>query len=134
MPLSCSCDCDGWEAEYGMWMYWGGGGDFEKLATSKRKRCKSCNELIDLNSFCVNFPRYRYPRNDIEARIRGYSEDECEWEEPSIKISDHYLCEKCGEIYLNLQSVGFECIAPTENMRQLLKDYQVEYAPPKLDL
>ena len=134
MPLSCSCDCDGWEAEFGMWMYWGGSEDFEKLDSKKRKRCKSCNELIELDSFCVKHPRLRYPRNEIEARILGMSEDEYEWEEPDIKIADHFHCEKCGEIYLNLQSVGFECISPGENMPQMLKDYQVEYAPPKIQL
>ena len=137
MPLSCSCDYD-YEPEFGMWniKYWEENYemDFEPLKTSKRKRCCSCKKLIDIGSLCIRFPRVRYPNNEIEAKIVGLSPDPYEWEDPTIDMSAIYQCEKCGEIYLNLDSVGFECIYPTENMPKMLKDYQVEYAPPKLNL
>jgi len=86
--------------------------------------------MISFGDICVEFPRARYPYNEIESRIAGVDWD-C-MEEATIKISPVYQCEKCGEIYLNLNSVGFECISPCEDMAQLLRDYQIEYAPPKL--
>ena len=135
MPLSCSCDFD-YEPEFGQIQinFWKQDHniDFEPLKTTKRKRCASCNVLIDIGSQSVEFPMVRYPRNEIEARIKGLSEDPYDWEEAQIEAPSVYLCESCGEIYFNLESVGFECVSPFENMPDLLSDYQVEYAPPKL--
>ena len=131
MPLSCSCDGD-WEPEPGEWCYWGESNDFESMAGWIRKRCCSCNELISIRTPVIRVYRYRYPYNEIESRIIGIDWDS--WEEPPIRISDRFLCEKCGEIFLNLKSVGFECISPGEDMREMLHDYQVEYTPPKLNL
>jgi hypothetical protein len=54
MSLSCSCgewDGDGW--------YWKQSGDFTTLTGKRRKRCVSCNELIDIGSECVEFERSR---------------------------------------------------------------------------
>lgn len=126
MSLSCECDFDH-DFEAGDWSYFTGFGDyvsdFEKLATSKRKRCCSCNELINIGSLCFRHPRYRYPYNDIEARIRGmFGLEDSLNNEPCIKIADHYHCERCGEIFLNLESLGY-CIFPTSNMEDSLKDY-----------
>jgi hypothetical protein len=44
-------------------------------------------------------------------------------DEPTIRISDHYQCERCGEIWLNLQALGFECLAPGEDMVDALAEY-----------
>ena len=136
MPLSCSCDYD-FEPDFGDWQikYWDPEFemDFEPLETSKRKRCSSCKELIDIGDFCIRFPRVRYPNNEIEARIVGLSPDAEDWEEPSINMAAIYQCESCGEIFLNLDSVGFECISPDENMPELLEQYQSDYAPPKME-
>jgi hypothetical protein len=111
----------------------GGSGDFIELETTKRQRCKSCNELITVGSLCISFERWRYPYSDVEAKIGGYfGLEEAMENEASIRMSEHYICEQCGEIYLNLQSVGFECISPSENMPKMLKQYQRDYAPPKL--
>lgn len=90
----------------------------------------SCNELISMGDICLEFARKRHPYNEIEARCNGV-DFEC-FEEPVIKIPPVYQCEKCGEIYLNLDSVGFECIYPTENMPDMLKEFQETYNPPKL--
>ena len=75
MPLSCSCDIDSWDYNYGDWMYW-------------------------------------------------FSDNTEEFEEPPIKIADHYHCEKCAEIWLNLTIIGYECLSPSENMKKYLKEYQ----------
>ncbi len=130
MPLSCSCDYD-WEPEPGAWEFDREQDvDFEPLQTSKRKRCVSCRELIGIGDLCLRFPRYRHPYTEIEARIYGVDFEY--FEEPVIKKAPIFQCEKCGEIYLNLQSVGFKCVSPCEDQRDLLIQYQHDYAPPKL--
>lgn len=136
MPLTCSCECDyecDCEPEPGQWEFnWLGhsGIDFEPYKKWISKRCVSCNELINYGNLCLEFPRSRHPYNEIESMITGADWD-C-LEEPTIRIPPVYQCEKCGEIFLNLQSVGFECISPSENMPELLFQYQIEYTPPKL--
>jgi len=127
MSLSCSCDYDDYEFEAGDWTYWYyiDQIDFEKLGTTKRKRCCSCNELIDINSLCLKFQRFRYPYNDIESKIKtGLDLEDSFCDKPSIPIVDHYHCERCGEIWLNLSDVGYECLVPSENMVESLKEYQ----------
>ena len=126
MGLSCNCDCE-WEMELGDWAYWGddeiGKTEFEKLKTTRRKRCCSCSELIDLGALCIVHGRFRQPYTEIEARIYGVDHESLE--EPPIRIANHYQCEKCAEIWLNLISIGYECLSPSENMPEALKDYQV---------
>ena len=129
MPLTCSCDY-GYEFEPGGWYYTLVNNDFEKFLALRRKRCCSCGELINIGKFCLRHERVRYPYTDAEARINGVFDLETSMEdEAKIKASDHIQCEKCGEIWLNLQSVGFECLSPAENMPEMLKQYQHDYAP-----
>lgn len=117
MPLSCSCDYDYepgtilCEAEE----------DFDFLQTSQRKRCRSCKELINIGDFCLRFSIFKIPAHEIEINIYG--------EDGEVPLASRYLCETCGEIYLNLQAVGFECIWVGEDMRELLKEYQDTYRP-----
>lgn len=119
--LSCECDYD---FEFGDWTYWyeDSSNDFEKLKTSRRKRCCSCNELITIGSLCLKHARYRYPYSETEARIIGADPDLNE--EPPIRIADHYHCEKCAEIYLNLTELEY-CFSPNENMFEMLKQYHI---------
>lgn len=118
MTLSCSCD---YEPEPGMWLYMGELPWFAPFDATRRKRCCSCGELIEIGSLCVRHPRYRYPYNDIEAAIVGADPDMNE--EPSIPMADHYQCEQCGEIWLNLTAIGYECLSPSESMADSLKEY-----------
>jgi len=120
MPLSCGCDFDG--GDPGQTCYWYAT-DFEKLQTSKRKRCASCGELIDIGSYCLVFPRFKVPETDIEERIYG----------EEIPRAPYYHCEKCGEIWLNLtEGLGF-CSEAWENQTELLLEYIHEYKPQKLE-
>lgn len=120
MGLSCSCD---WEPEPGAVCYCYDNAlyDFEPLKTSRRKRCCSCKKLINIEELCFIHPRYRYPHNDVEARIVGADPDLNE--EPTIPMANHYQCEKCAEIWLNLTDLGYECLCPGENMEKSLKEY-----------
>lgn len=105
--LSCTCfDYDGER-----WYYYPPG-DFKPFAKKRRKKCCSCNKFIEKNAECIAFPRYRNPLSDIEERIKG---DE-------IRLADYFMCEKCGEIYLNLTDLNY-CIILGDNMFDLLKEY-----------
>jgi hypothetical protein len=122
--LSCSCDTD-YDPEPGEIFYTPRQDmDFETLATKRRQRCKSCKRLINIGETVLRHDRARYPRNDIESRIvlGMWLEDAfcCNY---MIPIADHYHCERCGEIYLNLTSLGFDCLMPDEDMEAALKEY-----------
>lgn len=110
MPLSCSCD--EWEGDPGTWAYIPPD-DFSRFDLYRRKRCSSCGGLIELGSDCLRFQRVRAPCTEIESRIMG----------EEIAMSPMFLCENCGEHYLNLSEVGY-CIAPNENVLDLLREYQ----------
>lgn len=108
MSLSCTCDfeCDSPGSWYGEADDW-----FKPLTTSKRKRCLSCNELIDIGSESLRVYRWHPPWTDIELNIYG---DE-------VPLAPKYMCGKCGEIYLNLSALGY-CVN-FGNMQDLLEEY-----------
>lgn len=109
MSLSCSCsewDGDGW--------FYIAPDDFTTLKTKRRKRCSSCNKLIDLGAVCCEFERYRGPITDIEERIHG----------GEIQIASYFMCEECSEIFLNLTALDY-CIDITQDMREDLKEYHL---------
>ena len=115
--LECGCECDfdifdsdiPWYQEPD---------DYSTLSTSRRKRCQSCNRLIDIGTIVGEFARFRWPRTEVELKIYG------ETQEPDsiIGIASHYLCEECMDIYYNLSALGF-CISLYENQPSLLKEY-----------
>lgn len=130
MTLSCSCDYD-WEPEPGAWLIdWNQDWDFEPLDSKRRKRCASCGVLIDIGAQAIKYNRFRYPYTEAESRING--RDWYDWEEPWIPKAPIYHCEKCGEIFLNLHSLGFNCVDPNENMRSSLAEYIELYDPKPL--
>ncbi|OGD52558.1 hypothetical protein A3K80_09260 [Candidatus Bathyarchaeota archaeon RBG_13_38_9] len=89
--------------------------------------------MIDIGELSLHHPRVRYPYSEEESKIRCDRElDDALSDEATIKIADHYQCEKCGEIWLNLSEVGFECLQPNENMPDMLAEYIKNYDPPKM--
>lgn len=114
MPLSCYCDYyDDYE-----WFYYSPV-DYTKLDTTKRKRCSSCGSLIDINATVAKFNCFRPPKDEIEEKIYG--------EDGEIEMAPKYLCEECADIYFSLFELGFECVSPEENMRELLEEYKELY-------
>jgi hypothetical protein len=114
MGLSCSCgewDGDGWA--------WTSSGDFTTLNTSRRKRCCSCKKLIDIGATVVTFERVRHPITEVEMQIYGDGAE--------INLAPWYMCEICGEIYLNLDALGFCVDIEYDSMQELLKEYQQNY-------
>lgn len=109
--MSLSCSCDEYEVDGDNWGYLMPS-DFSKLETTRRKRCCSCKKLIDKGDIVLSFERFRGARSDIEERIWG---DE-------VYLANWYMCECCGEIFLNLQEAGF-CLDIADDMRKNLKEY-----------
>lgn len=111
--MSLSCSYNDYEAEPGMkcWYY---PEDYSKLETLRRKRCCSCGELIDKRSIVAKFVRYKVPENDIEINIYG--------EDGEVPLADHYMCERCADLYFSLEELGFY-IQLGNDMRDLVKEY-----------
>ena len=110
--MSLSCSCQEWDGDG--WAFYGAT-DFKKFEASRRKRCCSCKVLIDIGTDALEFERFRYPISQIEEDIYGNGGE--------ITLASYWMCEKCGEIYLNLDDLGF-CVDITEKMSDLLKEYQ----------
>ncbi len=109
MSLSCSCDFD--KDDHESWYYFPT--NFTTLTTTKRKRCKSCDDLIDKGSVVVEFENWRHPTDEIEERCKG----------EEIQIASFFMCEKCGEIFLNLSALGFCMDLDYSTMQRCLADY-----------
>lgn len=92
--------------------------DFTTLQTKRRRRCSSCKSLIDKGSVVLQFDRMKYAETDIEVRIHGAGGE--------IGMTPMFMCESCGDQWFNLTALKF-CIAPNENVPQLLKEYVEEY-------
>lgn len=108
MPLSCYC------SEESDYYYDKIPEDFSKLETSRRKRCNSCRQLINIGDEVLKIPTWRYPNSDIEDKIY--------YAGGQVPLAPRYLCAKCGEIFLNLTEYGY-CVNIEENMHDLLRDH-----------
>lgn len=119
-----SCGCNEWEGDFGTWAFYPPD-NFELFSSKRRKRCSSCNQLITIGDNCLKFSRVRAPYTEIEQRISG---DE-------ISKAALFLCEKCGEIYLNLTEIGY-CLCPTEEMAEALEEYWelTGFSPERVEL
>lgn len=104
--LSCSCDFDndGW--------YYYPPNNFSLFSHKHRKCCCSCNKLIDIGAQCVEFDRYRSAITEVEESICG---DE-------INLASWFMCEWCGEMFFNLESLGY-CLILGDSMKENLEDY-----------
>lgn len=123
MSLSCSCsewDGEGWyyvlaektispgdsktprEIEY-----------FFPLATKRSRRCCSCSAIIKPGDLSLVFKRWRGSTQ--------FEYDRLGWEE--VKIAPWFMCESCGEIYLNLEAVGY-CVNIDDYMPNLLEEHR----------
>ena len=112
MPLSCSCDFD--PCADGAWFY-DSPDDYQPLDRPRAVRCSSCKALIKPGDTTIQFTRWRGVTSDIEARIYG--------DDGEIPLGPMFHCEVCADLYFSLSELGFECIAPDENMRELVQEY-----------
>jgi hypothetical protein len=111
--MGLSCSCGEWEGDG--WFYELRKDDFVKLDSNRARRCKSCNELIDVGDECLKFRRFRATNTDIEIKIFG--------EAGLVELAPWYHCATCGEQYLNLDALGY-CLNISENMLELLAEHR----------
>ena len=110
MPLSCSCSDD-----Y-KWFFDPPQNYSVFPMEGNRKRC-SCGKLIDHGQIALKFVCWRSPKDDIEERIHG----------EEVPMADNWLCEECADLYFSFNELGYECVHPKENMKELAKDYADEH-------
>jgi len=113
MHLTCECDYSG-DSDW----YFEVPNDYSTLVTSRRKRCCSCNALIDIGATVLQFSRYRDPNNDIEWEIH------CE----HVPLATWHMCEECSDIFYSLDALGF-CSDLNESQHDRLKEYIDVYGP-----
>lgn len=109
MPLTCSCNSGYDDYDW----YYRSPDDYYTLQTSRRKRCSSCKVLIDKGAIVTEFERFRIASCDIEEDIYGTCGE--------IELASYYLCETCADLWFSLYELGFKCVSPDENMRELAK-------------
>lgn len=120
MPLSCSCDYDYYDdCDW----YYESPDDYHPLYRRRAVRCASCRSLIRPGETATLFRRWRSPRSDIECRIYG--------DDGEIPLAPMFHCETCADLFFSLRELGYECIAPNEGVRQLVKEYaELQGRPP----
>ena len=115
--LSCSC----WDGDFD-W-YYEIPEDFISFDEFRRKRCISCNKLINFGADCVQFYCYRDAHTEIEEEIHG----------DTVELAYKYMCFDCGSIFLNLSELGY-CLSIGHNVREDLEDYwDLTGVKPKLE-
>lgn len=107
--MSLSCDFDG--GGDAAW-YYKEPSDYTVLCASRRKRCCSCNALVNVGGVALKFTRFRYPAGDIEESI--YCDE--------VPLAPWWMCESCADQYFNLEALGF-CFSLAENMHDLRREY-----------
>jgi len=115
--LSCSCDFGPGDCDW----YYVHPHDYAVLQTKRRRRCASCRELINVGDTITAFERWRDVRDDVEESIYG--------DDGQVPLASMYHCERCADLYFSLYELGFECISPNEDVRELVKEYAREYGP-----
>ena len=111
--MTLTCTCGEYDGDSGGWAFIPAE-DFVKFEGKRRKRCSSCNELIEIGADSLRFSRWRSPCSIVEEHIYG--------SDGEVTIAPLHMCEKCGEIYLNLTEAGY-CLSPDNDMREHMKDY-----------
>ena len=106
--LSCTCDDYGdfdYYFEYPEW--------FSTMPERKRRtRCHSCRTLLNPGDTVAEFLRYRFSDNEVDERIYG----------SEVPLASVYYCERCGEIFFNLEATGM-CVIIGGNIRDALEQY-----------
>lgn len=112
MPLACDCYDDDFD------QYWWAPDDYSTMPTYRaRKRCRSCRSLIAHGATVAKFDVTRYARCDYEFSRFGEGDPE------AISMAPVFLCEECADIWFSLQELGFSCVSPYENQRELVREH-----------
>lgn len=110
MGLSCSCEFD--YGDFDKW--WMDHSNFQRMGYrfTSRKRCCSCNSVIDVLDDVIEFYMYRMPTSEIEENI--YHE--------GVPTPSKWMCEDCSGLYLALEELGY-CVDIWEPMADQIAEY-----------
>ena len=123
--MSLSCSCSDWDGDGLGWILaekiiTRGEGKipaeieyFFPLETKRARKCCSCGELIKVGDLALKFKRFR--------SATKFEADRLGWDE--VSMAPWFMCESCGEIFLNLEAAGF-CLDITESMAELMEEYR----------
>ncbi len=106
MSLSCYCHPDDHE-----WWY-ESDENFSQLQTKQRRRCASCDDLINIGGDVLRIRSWRLPKTDIEERIHG----------EEVPLADKFMCEECAGIFMSLTDLGY-CISLGGDIHDDLAEY-----------
>jgi hypothetical protein len=116
MGLFCDSgfDSDGFD----WWWQWDRS-DAVPLATKRSRKCCSCGEKIKVGEPAVTINRLRNPVTEVEERIYG--------EDGEVYMADWHLCDKCNDLALSLDELGF-CfeLGNGESLQRQIDDYRRE--------
>lgn len=117
MGLSCECSCD-----YGNCGWWYEVHTIAKpLATKRTRKCVSCRRRISIGDPAYRINRWRIATGDVEERIHG--------EGGEVQLADWYFCPECGVLYHALEKVNMCFDLGTDDLRDVLREFNAEYAP-----
>lgn len=117
MPLECYCDFDFDPGQ----LFHEIPSDYSTFNGGRSEICSSCKDLINVGETVAEFRRGRYPDTEEEVRIYG--------EGSPIELASLFHCERCADLYFSLVDLGFDCVTPDEDMRDLVKEYTKRYGP-----
>lgn len=82
-------------------------------------KCTSCNKEIKKGDVVLHFTCYKSPdeNSDNPDEIKAWEDGDY------FALPDEFHCERCGEIYLNLNVLGY-CLSSGDYMPECLKEYQ----------
>lgn len=124
MSLACQTDVDIDDPSCFAWM-WSSPTDHKPLQTKRSRKCCSCENRIALSDECIEFPRARTARTDIEERIHEYN-----WHdaigEGAVPLASWYMCDRCGHQAHALLALGFT-FDLGDSMQELVTEYKVQY-------
>lgn len=110
--MALSCDYGDGEPSDFAWMWTNP--HFATTPVGRRRRCRSCRELIGVASDAVRIYRYRLPRDEVECRIYGYDGE--------VMLAPWWWCETCGGLALSLLEHGY-ALEIEDDMRELVKEH-----------
>ena len=71
--------------------------------------------MLNAGDIVTEHTRSRNARSDVELEIYG--------EGPEVPLATWYLCETCSDLWFSLRELGYECISPSESMREMVAEY-----------
>lgn len=114
MSLHCATAYGG--DDFDWYWAWSPDDDPKPLATVRSRKCCSCKVRLKPGDQAAAIERWRNPVTDIEERIAG---DE-------VPLATWYLCEKCFDLSLSLDELGYCFDLGNQSLADQIKEYKAE--------